>query len=79
LTGTDILHNPDTLNDPIVASKVALAFFTKGKEDSSFPQFTSKNDAAIYFADINAGGRAGGHRTDAVHAAENFDIQTAIA
>ncbi|MEI6672455.1 MAG: glycoside hydrolase family 19 protein [bacterium] len=29
LTGTDILNTPDSLNDPLIASKVALAFFTK--------------------------------------------------
>ena len=79
LTGTDIVNTPDALNDPIVASKVALAFFTKWKDYSIFPQFTNKNDAAIYFADINAGGHAGGHRSPALQVAENFDIQTAIA
>lgn len=79
LTWTDILQNPDLLNDPIIASKIALAFFTQGKDHSSFPSFTTKNAAAIYFADINAGGRAGWHRVDAVQVAEKFDIQTAIA
>lgn len=79
LTGTDILNNPDSLNDPIVASKIALAFFTQWKEYSSFPQFTTKDAAAIYFADINAGGHPGGHRADALHVTEKFDIQTTIA
>lgn len=79
LTNTDILNNPDILNDPIVASKVALAFFTQKKNVSQFPLFTNKRDAAIYFADINAGGRAGGHRSDALQIAQSFDIETSIA
>ena len=79
LIGIDILQKPDLLNDPIVASKVALAFFTQGKNASDFPQFSTKNEAAIYFSDINAGGQPGWHRWEALQTAENFDIQTTIA
>lgn len=79
LTGTNILQEPDLLNDSIVAAKVALAFFTQWKKSSTFPSFTTKNAAAIYFADINAWGHPGEHRSDALQIAENFDIQTTIA
>lgn len=74
LTKTDILNNPDSLNDPIIASKVVLAFFTKWKESSSIQNFTNKTDAAIYFADLNAGGNPGSHRDKAVESSLKFDV-----
>jgi putative chitinase len=74
MSGVDIVSNPDRLNDPDVAAKVALAFFTKGKSASSFPNFNDKEDAAIYFADINAGGGAGGHRQKAIDYSKKFEV-----
>lgn len=78
LTGTDILNTPDSLNDPLIASKVALAFFTKWKEYSTFPKFTDKNAAVKYFADINAGGHSW-YESLALQAAQKFDIQPSVA
>lgn len=78
LTGTDILNTPDSLNDPLIASKVALAFFTKWKDYSTFPQFADKNAAVKYFADINAGGHSW-YESLALQAAQKFDIQPSVA
>jgi putative chitinase len=74
MTGVDIVSNPDRLNDPNVASKVALAFFTKGKPASAFPDFDDKVDAAIHFADINAGGGTSSHRQNAIDYSDKFDV-----
>ena len=74
MAGVDIVSDPDRLNDPNVAAKVALAFFTKGKPASSFPNFNDKEDAAIYFADINAGGGVSRHRQQAIDYSEKFDV-----
>jgi putative chitinase len=74
LIGVDLVGNPDSANDPKVAAKIALAFLTKGK--NSFPKFDSKEDAATYFADINAGGSgASSHRSKAIAATEKFDVK----
>ncbi len=74
--GVDLISNPDLLNTPEIAAKAALVFFSKGKDPSAFPQFTNKTDAAIFFADINAGGYSDSdsHRDSAVAAAQNFDV-----
>lgn len=72
LAGVDLVGNPDLLNDDNVAAKVALQFLTKGK--TSFPDFDSKEEAAEYFAKINAGG-SGGHGAKAVQASKKFDIK----
>jgi predicted chitinase len=74
MAGVDIVSNPDKLNDPNVAAKVALAFFTKGKPVSSFPDFSDKDDAAKYFADINSGGGVSSHRQKAIDYSEKFDV-----
>jgi predicted chitinase len=74
LIGVDLVGNPDLANDPKVAAKIALSFLTKGK--NSFPKFDSKEDAATYFADINAGGSGASlHRNKAIAATEKFDVK----
>ncbi len=72
--GNQLVENPDLVNDPKIAAKIALKFFTKGKSPSEFPEFTSKEDAAIKFADINAGGGVSSHRDSALKASENFEV-----
>jgi predicted chitinase len=77
MVGVDLVGNPNLMEDPRVASKVAIAFFTKGKPINSFPKFKDKKEAAIYFADINAGGRGSEFgRGPAIAASGNFDIKT---
>ncbi len=74
LIGVDLVGNPDLANDPKVAAKIALAFLTKGK--NSFPKFDNKEEAATYFADINAGGSgASSHRSKAIAATDKFDVK----
>jgi predicted chitinase len=58
MLGEDLVNDPDRLNDPIVAAKGAVAFFTKGKSGDQLPQFENINDAVGYFVDVNAGGDA---------------------
>jgi predicted chitinase len=72
--GVDLVGNPDLLNNPKIATKVALTFLTKGKSGSSLPEFTDKEDAASYFADINAGGYSDSHRGKAIAASNRFDV-----
>lgn len=76
MVGLDLVGNPNLMEDPRVAAKVAIAFFTKGKPASSFPKFNDKVEAATYFADINAGGRSEFGRTPAIAAAQKFDVKT---
>jgi predicted chitinase len=72
--GDKLAQNPELVNKPEVAAKIAIAFLTKNK--SSIPNFTSKEEAAEYFADINAGGSgAGSHRSNAVNASKKFDVE----
>lgn len=72
--GDKLVQNPELVNKPEVAAKIAIAFLTKNK--SSIPNFTSKEDAAEYFADINAGGSgASSHRSNAVNASKKFDVE----
>lgn len=75
MIGVDLVSNPDLANDPKVAAKLAVAFFTKGKDASSFPKFTSKEDAAKYFANINSGGGSTFGLDKAIAATEKFDIK----
>lgn len=72
LIGLDLVNNPELVENPKVAAKVAVAFFTKGKSASSFPNFTNKEDAAKYFADINAGGGSSSHRSNALTSSKNL-------
>lgn len=73
IIGEDLVGNPDLMNNPEVAAKVAVAFFTKGRPASSFPKFNDKTEAASYFADINAGG-SNLHRGKAIAASQNFEV-----
>lgn len=77
--GDDLVKNPMLLDDPKISAKVALAFFTKGKSGSSFPNFNNKEDAAKYFADINSGGGVSSHRASALAAAKKFDAKDNLA
>jgi len=70
----DLVGEPDKVNDVDIAAKVAIVFLTKGKPVSSFPTFTDKTAAAEFFADINAGGGASDHRSNAVAASNKFNI-----
>ena len=72
--GDKLVQNPELVNKPEVAAKIAIAFLAKNK--SSIPNFTSKEKAAEYFADINAGGSgASSHRSNAVNASKKFDVE----
>jgi predicted chitinase len=75
--GDKLVQNPDLVNDPKIASKIAIAFFTKKTSPSAYPNFKDKKDAAIYFADINAGGTSTSARTKAVEKTSNFDVNVA--
>jgi predicted chitinase len=77
MIGKDLVGNPDLVNDPETAAEIAIAFFTKGKSGGSFPRFTDKEDAAGYFADINAGGGSSSHRGNAIAASTKFDVNVA--
>lgn len=72
--GNKLVEDPDLVNDPKIAAKIALKFFTKGKSPSEFPRFNTKEEAAIKFADINAGGGVSSHRDSALKASENFEV-----
>jgi predicted chitinase len=56
LIGEDLVTNPDLLNDPEIAAKVALAFFKKGNKNNDLSDltFTDKTTATKYFTDLNA-------------------------
>ena len=74
LIGKNLVGDPEQVNDPKTAAKVAIMFFTKGKK-TGFPQFNTKKDAAEYFADINAGGGTSSHRHNAVKYSNKFDVK----
>lgn len=77
MIGVDLVGNPELLEDPRIAAKVAIAYFTKGKPVSSIPDFKSKEDAVNYFADLNAG-RANSTfgRSAAIASSSKFDVDT---
>lgn len=77
--GDKLVKNPDLVNDVEIASKIAISFFTKGKSPSSFPNFIDKEEAAKYFADINAGGVTSSHRENAIAKTKNFDVVNNLA
>lgn len=77
--GDQLVQNPELVNDPKISVKIALAFFTKNKPASSLPNFNDKEDAAIYFADINSGGGASSHRDRALLASKKFDAKSDVA
>jgi len=53
IIGEDLVSDPDKLNEPEIAAKAAVAFFTDGKTP---PDFDNKQDATDYFVNVNAGG-----------------------
>jgi predicted chitinase len=75
MIGVDLVSNPDLANDPKVAAKLAVAFFTKGKSGDSLPKFQSKEDATKYFANVNSGGGSTFGLDKALAASEKFDIK----
>lgn len=74
--GNQLVENPELVNDPKIAVKIALAFFTKGKSASSLPNFNNIEDAAKYFADVNSGGGVSSHRDSALAASKKFDVKS---
>jgi len=74
LIGKNLVGDPEQVNDPKTAAKVAIMFFTKGKK-TGFPEFKTKKEAAEYFADINAGGGVSSHRANAVKYSNKFDVK----
>ena len=77
--GDELVRNPELLNDPKIAAKVAIVYFTKGKPASTIPNFDNKEDATKYFADINSGSGAASHRVRALAASEKFDVKSNLA
>lgn len=75
MIGVDLVSNPDLANDPKVAAKLAVAFFTKGKSGDSLPKFQNKEEATKYFANINSGGGSTFGLDKALAASEKFDIK----
>jgi putative chitinase len=76
LVGEDLVGDPEACNDPEIAAKVAVAFFTNGGSVESLPKFTNKSSAVTYFVNLNAGGS--GRSADHGRArswAERFDIE----
>ena len=75
----DLVGNPDKLNDPVVAFRVALAFFKEWNQwkDISTLKFATKEEAAKMFARINAGNinRSGAYENKAVVASANFEVK----
>lgn len=63
LVGEDLVGDPERVNDPDVAGKVAVEFFTKGRPASAIPEFDNVDSAITYFVNLNAGGtgRAADH------------------
>ena len=72
MAGVDLEGNPDLLNDPKVAAKVAILFFTKGNK--KFPNFSNPSESSKYFADLNAGGTSSRGRSLATQSLNNFEI-----
>ncbi len=75
IIGKDLVGNPDLVNDPAIAVKVALEFFKQwnNNQDLSMLAFTDKETAVKKFTDINAGWRAS-YYDNALTASANFDV-----
>lgn len=73
--GEDLVSDPEKLNNLDVAAKAAVAYFTKGKDGSSLPEFDNETDAINYFVDLNAGGNAMSEtRQNAFNVSGNFEV-----
>lgn len=73
LVGENLEGNPDLLDDPRIAAKVAVQFMLKGKSPKSLPKFDNEREASSYFADLNAGGSSGRARSLAANALDKFE------
>lgn len=79
MIGEPLESNPELVEDPEIAAKIAVAFFTKGNPNS-IPEFTDKEEAAIHFSDINAGGRSADfHQIPAKESSKKFDVNFSIS
>jgi predicted chitinase len=72
--GNKLVENPELVNDPKIASKIAIEFLLKSKSSSSLPSFESKEDAASYFSDLNSGGSTF-YRDKAIKSSKKFDVE----
>jgi predicted chitinase len=79
MIGEPLESNPELVEDPEIAAKIAAAFFTKGNPNS-IPEFTDKEEAAIHFSDINAGDRSADfHQIPAKESSKKFDVNFSIS
>ena len=76
LIGMDLESNPELLEQPEIAAKAAVAYFTKNKSANSLPNFNNKEDAINYFADLNAGRPSSFSRVAANKSSQSFDVVT---
>lgn len=74
LSGVSLESNPEMLNKNDIAAKIAVTFLLDGQSPSSIPKFSSKEDAASYFADKNARKKRSGHRNKAIEASKSFGV-----
>lgn len=75
MIGVDLVGNPELLEDPEVSVKAAIAYFTKGKDSESLPNFKNEGDAINYFADLNAGSTSERARRKARQVSPNFQLK----
>lgn len=75
MIGVDLVANPELLEDPEVSAKAAIAYFTKGKDPESLPNFKNEGDAINYFADLNAGSTSERARRKARQVSPNFQLK----
>jgi predicted chitinase len=75
MIGVDLVANPELLEDPEVSVKAAIAYFTKGKDSESLPNFKNEGDAINYFADLNAGSTSERARRKARQVSPNFQLK----
>lgn len=74
LIGVNLESNPDLLDNPEVAAKVAVMFALNGKKPENLPNFTDEESAAKYFANINAGGTSLSAQQNAIAQLEKFSV-----
>jgi predicted chitinase len=72
----DLVETPDLLNNPAIAAKAALAFFTDWNKWNALSTLTfdNKEKATTYFANINAGGHISTYNSSALVASQKFDV-----
>ncbi len=74
MIGVDLISNPELVNKPEISAKIAIKFLTNDKPASSLPKFNSKEEAAEYFANINAGGKSKFSSDEAIAASKSFNV-----